>query len=179
MSSKVINTLVLMLSLALFTTLLSPTTLQAQQTQFFYTVNGESWTWVLPQTPIPPVYNSDAFGVPSVMDDPGGGDPNLYELFWSVSTGGGLLISTTNLTDAVIDFWPTTGAQFFSGTVTSPILNVYGTFYGTDLVAGGASASLTISPLAVPEPATYLTLAGCLALGAIAVARKKKKAKVQ
>lgn len=183
MISKVINTFVLTLSFGIFAAFLPPT-LQAQETQFFYTVNGESWTWTLPMTPTPYAYDPLGFALPSVLDDPGGGTSGLYQVYWTSANAGGLTISSLPgfTPPVIVDFYlPATLTQFFTGTTANPVFNVYGTFNSTDAAAGGAPATLVISAVgvAVPEPSTYLTLAGCLLLGAVAVAKKKKKSKAQ
>ena len=183
MISKLINTFVLTFSFGVFAAFLPPT-LQAQETQFFYTVNGESWTWTLPMTPTPAAFDALGFALPSMLEDPGGGTPGLYQIYWGIINSGGLTISSLPgfTPPVVVDFYlPATPTLFFTGTTENPVFNVYGTFNSTDAAAGGASATLVISAVgvAVPEPSTYLTLAGCLLLGAVAVAKKKKKSKAQ
>lgn len=150
---------------------ITPMILNAQDVQFVYSVvGGNTWTWT--ELASPTVFDSGTvyFKVQGVSADPSGGGSG-YLVFYNAYFGGGFDAVNGNFQFSA-HFIPDNQAQLYTGTEQNPTFST-GVFYGFDNLFN-SNATLVISDVAVPEPSTYAILAGTLAIGALAAAKRRK-----
>lgn len=158
--------------------------------------NNYVWLYPIPVTPI--TSGPTAFTMAGVASDPTGGGADRFIAFFAggvfdpdnpIPLGG---FSANVLGTTVLEFMPFSGPvdpvsgliQLYSvNPITKAISFNLGTYTGTELLLGN-DAKVVISlvidnvPVPVPEPATYASLAGFLALGAIAVAKRARRTEI-
>jgi hypothetical protein len=161
--------------LIISTAFIAPMVLHAQNDLFLYTINTTPtptvFTWIEPATvtPISTTCGGVCFQIAGVSGDPSGAGAGSYLQFINGKGNGMEPFNGTSITNNFV-LSSLTNNKLFNVPITSPTF-IIGSYPGT---VGGITATLVISAIATPEPSTYLTLAGCLAIGALAAAKRRK-----